>query len=71
MVLPMLDELSTEYTGKVKVCKMDVDANTETPSKLGVRGLPTLMLFKNGTLESTISGAQSKAQLSEFVESVL
>ncbi len=68
MIAPVLDELADEYAGKVTICKMDVDANKETPAKYGIRGIPTLMVFKNGTLEATKVGALSKTQLKDFVE---
>ena len=71
MIAPVLAEIATEYEGKIKVCKMDVDANTETAPKFGIRGIPTLMIFKNGNAEATKVGALSKAQLAEFVESAL
>lgn len=69
MIAPLLDQLSDEYAGKVKVCKIDVDANPGTAAKFSVRGIPTLMLFKGGELEATKVGALSKSQLTEFVES--
>lgn len=69
MIAPVLDELAGEYNGKVKVCKMDVDANKDTPTKFGIRGIPTLIIFKNGAAEATKVGALSKAQLSEFIDS--
>lgn len=69
MIAPLLDQLSEEYAGKVKVCKVDVDANPQTAAKFNVRGIPTLMLFKGGELEATKVGALSKTQLGEFVES--
>lgn len=69
MIAPVLDELAGDYNGKVKVCKMDVDANKDTPTKFGIRGIPTLIIFKNGAAEATKVGALSKAQLTEFVES--
>ncbi|MAT52675.1 MAG: thiol reductase thioredoxin [Porticoccaceae bacterium] len=69
MIAPLLDQLSEEYSGKVKVCKVDVDANPQTAAKFNVRGIPTLMLFKGGELEATKVGALSKTQLGEFVES--
>lgn len=69
MIAPLLDQLSAEYEGKVKVCKIDVDANPQTAAKFSVRGIPTLMLFKNGELEATKVGALSKSQLVEFVDS--
>ena len=71
MIAPVLAEIATEYEGKIKVCKMDVDANTETAPKFGIRGIPTLMIFKNGNAEATKVGALSKAQLAEFVNSAL
>ncbi|MGH1471936.1 MAG: thioredoxin TrxA [Cellvibrionaceae bacterium] len=69
MIAPILEEMATEYTGRVKICKMDVDANTETPGKFNIRGIPTLMLFKDGNMEAMKVGALSRAQLTEFVES--
>lgn len=69
MIAPVLDELSKEYDGKIKICKMDVDSNKETPSKFGIRGIPTLMIFKNGNAEGTKVGALSRPQLKEFIES--
>ncbi|MGI1679346.1 MAG: thioredoxin TrxA [Cellvibrionaceae bacterium] len=69
MIAPILEQMATEYSGRVKICKMDVDANTETPGKFNIRGIPTLMLFKDGNMEAMKVGALSKAQLTEFVES--
>ena len=68
MIAPVLDEIATEYAGKIKVCKVDVDANPEIPPKFGIRGIPTLILFKGGNAEATKVGALSKTQLTEFVE---
>ena len=68
MIAPILDEISGEYADKLKVCKMDIDANQQTPPKYGIRGIPTLMLFKNGELSATKVGALSKSQLSAFLE---
>ena len=68
MIAPILDEISGEYADKLKVCKMDIDANKQTPPKYGIRGIPTLMLFKNGELSATKVGALSKSQLSAFLE---
>ncbi len=68
MIAPVLDELAQEYAGKITICKMDVDANKETPAKFNIRGIPTLMLFKGGNAEGTKVGALSKAQLKEFIE---
>lgn len=69
MIAPILEEIVGEYEGRVKICKMDVDSNTETPGKFNVRGIPTLMLFKNGSMEATKVGALSKSQLTEFIDS--
>ncbi len=71
MIAPVLDELSAEYEGKIKICKMDVDANQETPSKFNIRGIPTLIVFKGGSAEATKVGALSKAQLVEFIDGSL
>ncbi len=71
MIAPVLAEIATEYEGKIKVCKMDVDANTETAPKFGIRGIPTLIIFKGGNAEATKVGALSKTQLMEFIESTL
>ena len=69
MVGPIIDELSKEYAGKLKVAKLNIDDNQETPAKFGIRGIPTLMLFKNGNLEATRVGALSKSQLTAFLDS--
>ena len=71
MIAPILDEMADEYAGKVKICKMDVDANRETPMKFNVRGIPTLIIFKGGDVESMKVGAVSKAQLKEFIDSAV
>ena len=71
MIAPVIAEIASEYEGKLKVCKMDVDANTETAPKFGIRGIPTLMIFKNGNAEATKVGALSKTQLNEFINSAL
>lgn len=71
MIAPILDELATEYAGKIKICKMDVDGNKETPAKFGIRGIPTLTIFKNGNADATKVGALSKTQLVEFIEASL
>jgi thioredoxin 1 len=71
MIAPVLSELADEYEGKVKVCKVDVDANPEIPPKFGIRGIPTLILFKGGNAEATKVGALSKAQLSEFINDAI
>lgn len=71
MIAPILDEMATSYSGKLKVAKLNIDENPETPPKYGIRGIPTLMLFKNGAVEATKVGALSKAQLSAFIDSNL
>ena len=71
MIAPVLDEISKDYDGKIKICKLDVDANGDTAAKFGVRGIPTLMVFKGGKAEATKVGALSKTQLVEFVDSAL
>lgn len=71
MIAPILDELADEYDGKIKICKMDVDANRETPMKYNVRGIPTLIIFKGGDVESMKVGAVSRAQLKEFIEATI
>ena len=68
---PVLDEIAAEYDGKLKVCKVDVDANPEIPPKFGIRGIPTLIVFKGGNAEATKVGALSKTQLTEFVQEVI
>ena len=69
MISPILDEVAKEYAGKLKVCKLNIDENQGTPPKFGIRGLPTLMIFKNGNIEATKVGALSKSQLTAFVDS--
>jgi len=71
MIAPILDELAEEYDGKIKICKMDVDANRETPMKFNVRGIPTLIIFKGGDVDSMKVGAVSRAQLKEFIDASL
>jgi len=71
MIAPILDELAKEYGEKLKICKIDVDANPEIAPKFGIRGIPTLIMFKNGNAESTKVGAVSKNQLIEFVDEVI
>jgi thioredoxin 1 len=68
MIAPVLDEIAQTYQGKLKVCKLNIDENQETPPKFGVRGIPTLMLFKNGNVEATKVGALSKSQLAAFID---
>ena len=71
MIAPILSEVADEYAGKIKICKVDVDSNPETAAKFNVRGIPTLLVFKNGTVEATKVGALSKAQLVEFVNGLI
>jgi thioredoxin 1 len=70
-IAPILDEVSKDYNGKLRVAKMNVDENRDVPAKFGIRGIPTLMLFKNGQLAATKVGALSKAQLTAFIDSHL
>ncbi len=71
MIAPVLEELAGEYRGRLKVCKMDVDANTATAPKYGVRGIPTLIVFNQGEVAGTKVGAMSKSQLAAFVDGVI
>ena len=68
MIAPVLDEVASEYSDKVRVAKLNIDDNPATPPKYGIRGIPTLMLFKNGEVEATKVGAVSKAQLTAFLD---
>ena len=68
MIAPILDEVAEEYAGRLKVAKLNIDENPNTPPKYGIRGIPTLMLFKNGQVEATKVGAVSKSQLTAFIE---
>ncbi len=68
-IAPVLEEIAKEYSGKLKIAKVDVDSNTEVPKKFNIRGIPTLMLFKNGVVEATKVGALSKSQLTAFLDS--
>ncbi len=67
MIAPILEDVSTEFAGKVKIAKLNIDDNPNTPPKFGVRGIPTLVLFKDGEVAATQVGALSKTQLSEFL----
>ncbi|WP_263081347.1 thioredoxin TrxA [Endozoicomonas sp. Mp262] len=69
MIAPVLDEIAQDYESKLKVCKLNIDENEATPPKYGVRGIPTLMLFKGGSVEATKVGALSKSQLTAFLDS--
>ena len=68
MIAPILDEMATAYSGKLQVTKMNVDENREIPGKFGIRGIPTLMLFKDGKLAATKVGALSKSQMAAFID---
>jgi thioredoxin 1 len=69
MIAPILDDIATEYAGKLTVVKLNIDENPKTPQHYGVRGIPTLMLFKDGEVEATKVGALSKSQLAAFLDS--
>jgi thioredoxin 1 len=69
MIAPILEEVAKEYAGRLTVTKLNVDENQQTPQKYGIRGIPTLMLFKNGNIEATKVGAVSKSQLTAFIDS--
>ena len=71
MIAPILDEVATSYAGKLQVAKMNVDENRDIPAKFGIRGIPTLMIFKNGELAATKVGAMSKSQLTAFIDQQL
>ncbi|MBA4343883.1 MAG: thiol reductase thioredoxin [Methylibium sp.] len=71
MIAPILDDVSKDYQGRVQIAKMNVDENREVPAKFGIRGIPTLMLFKGGQLSATKVGALSKAQLTAFLDANL
>src|SRR5688572_23069623 len=68
MIAPILDDVSKDYSGRLQIAKMNVDENREVPAKFGIRGIPTLMLFKGGQLAATKVGALSKAQLTAFLD---
>ncbi len=69
MIAPILEEIASEYNGRIKVAKLNIDDNPQTPPKYGIRGIPTLMLFKDGNVEATKVGALSKSQLTAFIDS--
>lgn len=71
MIAPVLDDLAEEYAGKLTIAKLNIDSNTLTAPKYGVRGIPTLILFKNGKVEGTKVGALSRTQLAAFIDSVI
>ena len=68
MIAPILDEMASTYTGKLQITKMNVDENREIPAQFGIRGIPTLMLFKDGKLAATKVGALSKSQMAAFID---
>jgi len=69
MIATILDDVAKNYAGKLKVAKLNIDENQDTPAKYGIRGIPTLMLFKGGNVEATKVGALSKSQLTAFIDS--
>lgn len=69
MIAPVLEEIAEEYNGKLRICKLNIDENPDTPPRYGIRGIPTLMLFKDGEVESTKVGALTKSQLAAFLDS--
>lgn len=69
MIAPILEEVAKDYAGRLKIAKVNVDENSEVPKKFGIRGIPTLILFKNGNVEATKVGALSKSQLTAFLDS--
>ena len=71
MIAPILEEVVNEYSGKLKIAKLNIDENSATPPKYGIRGIPTLMIFKDGDVEATKVGALSKSQLTAFIDSNL
>ena len=71
MIAPILNEIAAEYQGRIKVAKLNIDENPQTPPKYGIRGIPTLMLFKDGNVEATKVGALSKSQLTAFIDTNL
>lgn len=68
MIAPILEDVARDYSGKLKIAKLNIDDNQATPPKYGIRGIPTLMLFKNGNVEATKVGALSKTQLAAFID---
>ncbi|MFA6314247.1 MAG: thioredoxin TrxA [Sterolibacterium sp.] len=71
MIAPILEDIAKDYDGKLKVAKLNIDDNQKTPGEFGIRGIPTLMLFKGGNIEATKVGALSKSQLTAFIDSNL
>ena len=71
MIGPILEQVADEYAGKITIAKLNIDENPNTPPKYGIRGIPTLMVFKKGEVEATKVGALSKSQLTDFIDSVV
>lgn len=71
MIAPILDEISSQYKDKIKIAKLNIDENPVTPPKFGIRGIPTLMIFKEGNVAATKVGAVSKSQLTAFIDSTI
>ncbi len=71
MIAPILEEIAKDYGDKLKICKLNIDENEATPPKYNIRGIPTLMIFKGGSVEATKVGALSKSQLTAFIESTV
>ena len=71
MIAPVLDELAGDYDGQITITKVDVDSNAALAQKYGIRGIPTLMIFKNGEVHSTRVGAATKGQLKEFIDAAV
>ncbi len=71
MIAPILEEVATDYAGKLKVVKLNIDENQATPPKFGIRGIPTLMIFKDGNIAATKVGALSKSQLTAFIDGTI
>ncbi|THB64132.1 MAG: thioredoxin TrxA [Gammaproteobacteria bacterium] len=69
MILPIIEEVADEYAGQIKIAKLNIDDNAETAPKYGIRGIPTLMIFKNGEVEATKVGPVTKSQLKAFIDS--
>ncbi len=70
MIAPILEQIAETYAEKIKICKLNIDENTNIPAKYNIRGIPTLMLFKNGNIEGTKVGALTKSQLTEFIDTL-
>lgn len=71
MIMPVIESVATEFAGKIKVAKLNVDENNKTSNAYNIRGIPTLMLFKNGQIAATKTGALTKAQLADFINANL